>query len=147
VTRRYNLTHEFVEYIPDNISEGVVYISMEYGAVVHKCCCGCGNKVFTPLSPTDWHLTYDGVSVSLSPSVGNGNLPCRSHYWIRPSRVEWLPPITDEETRASRRIDAVRKARHDQLANTEVTQPALLPTTSKWRVVRWIRQRRQSDRP
>jgi len=34
-------------------------------------------------------LIFDGDTVSLYPSIGNWNFPCRSHYWIRYDHVEW----------------------------------------------------------
>jgi len=83
----------FSRLIPDSLSDGVLYISMDYGTVIHLCACGCGEKVITPLSPTDWQLLYDGEGVTLKPSIGNYNFPCRSHYWIRNSRVVWAPTL------------------------------------------------------
>ncbi|MFH9405198.1 DUF6527 family protein [Streptomyces sp. NPDC017638] len=62
---------------------------MPYRTCGHLCCCGCGEEVVTPLSPAQWSLTYDGESVSLTPSIGNWSLSCRSHYWIRAGRVHW----------------------------------------------------------
>ena len=32
-------------------------------------------------------VKYDGETVSLSPSIGNFQFPCKSHYWIRENRV------------------------------------------------------------
>jgi len=61
------LTHEFVEFIPDVLEEGTLYVSMEYATVVHKCCCGCGKDVVTPLSPTDWMLSFNGKTISPRP--------------------------------------------------------------------------------
>ncbi|MFC8536700.1 DUF6527 family protein [Streptomyces sp. NPDC057249] len=58
-------------------------MSISYRTCGHLCCCGCGNEVITPLSPTQWSLTYDGESASLAPSVGNWALRCQSLYWIR----------------------------------------------------------------
>jgi hypothetical protein len=46
-------THEFVEFIPDTIEEGKIYVSIAYATTVHKCACGCGKEVVTPFSPTD----------------------------------------------------------------------------------------------
>ncbi|MCY1307587.1 hypothetical protein D9M70_575170 [compost metagenome] len=63
----------------------MLYVSMEYGTVVHSC--GCGQEVVTPLTPTDWSLTYNGEAVSLWPSVGSWNLPCQSHYVIKGNKV------------------------------------------------------------
>lgn len=87
--RRLTLTHEFVEFVPEQLAEGVLYISPEFGTVAHRCFCGCGREVATPLSPTDWEVTFDGETVSLWPSIGNWGFPCKSHYWIKNNRVQW----------------------------------------------------------
>jgi hypothetical protein len=60
-------THRFVEYIPERPEPGMLYVSVPYATVVHRCGCGCGNKVVTPLSPFDWKLAFDGKSISLYP--------------------------------------------------------------------------------
>ncbi|MFA6715533.1 MAG: DUF6527 family protein [Victivallaceae bacterium] len=88
--KTYSLTHEFVKSIPDNLKDNRLYVSVEYGSVIHKCCCGCGQKVVIPLSPTDWQIKFDGDTISLYPSIGNWNFPCRSHYWIIDNKVMWL---------------------------------------------------------
>lgn len=88
------LSHEFVKTMPEKLEDGVVYISIEYATAIHKCCCGCGNEVVTPLSPTDWKLIYDGQTVSLYPSIGNWSFNCQSHYWITNDEVEWAPKWT-----------------------------------------------------
>jgi hypothetical protein len=80
--------------MPEKLEDGVVYISIEYATAIHKCCCGCGNEVVTPLSPTDWKLIYDGQTVSLYPSIGNWSFNCQSHYWITNDEVEWAPKWT-----------------------------------------------------
>jgi hypothetical protein len=96
---------EFVEFIPEEISEGVLYISMKYGTAVHKCCSGCGNDVVTPLSPTDWQLTFDGESISLFPSIGNWSFACRSHYWIKNNKIVWASLWTEKRIKAGRKKD------------------------------------------
>ena len=83
------IAHKFVEFIPEQIEEGVLYISIEYCTVVHKCICGCGNEVVTPLSPTGWELTFNGKTVSLSPSIGNWNFECKSHYFITRNNIRY----------------------------------------------------------
>jgi len=83
------INHEFVEFIPDIIKSDTIYISIPFATATHLCCCGCGLKVVTPISPCDWKLTFDGESISLHPSIGNLQFPCKSHYWIRDSRVVW----------------------------------------------------------
>jgi hypothetical protein len=72
---------EFIETFPPDLSDGVLYVSATYSTAAHLCCCGCGHEVITPLSRSQWVLTFDG-QVSLRPSIGNWALPCRSHYVI-----------------------------------------------------------------
>lgn len=103
------LSHKFVEFIPDALDEGVLYVSIAYGTAAHRCCCGCGREVVTPLSPTDWKLIFDGETVSLYPSIGNWNFPCRSHYWIRHNRVEWAEDWSDWQVEAAMAQDRVQK--------------------------------------
>lgn len=68
--------HEFVQFIPDVLDSEILYISIEYAAAMHLCLCGCEERVVTPLSPTDWRLTFDGESVLLHPSIGNWSFDC-----------------------------------------------------------------------
>ena len=91
--RRRKIRPEFVEIIPENLKPGVLYISIEYSTASHLCPCGCGQKVITPIRPDQWTLTWDGESASLSPSIGNWGFSCKSHYWIRESRIIWLSRI------------------------------------------------------
>jgi hypothetical protein len=90
------LAYDFVEYIPEVLSERKLYISITYATALHKCCCGCGREVVTPLSPTGWKLTFDGKSVSLYPSIGNWSLPCQSHYFVTNNKVVWAPRWTKQ---------------------------------------------------
>ncbi|MGL4410568.1 MAG: DUF6527 family protein [Bacteroidales bacterium] len=80
---------EFVEFIPDSLESGILYISMKYSVAVHLCACGCGKEVVTLFSPKDWKLYFDGDSVSLSPSIGNYEYPCKSHYFIKYNQIDW----------------------------------------------------------
>jgi hypothetical protein len=100
------LAYEFVDYIPEDIKERTLYVSLKYATVVHKCCCGCGREVVTPLSPTAWRVTFDGVSISLHPSIGSWSLPCQSHYWIERNVVRWAPPWSKAQIEAGRASEA-----------------------------------------
>lgn len=104
--RRMSFDHEFVEFVPPELEEGVLYVSVQYASVVHKCACGCGNKVVTPISPVGWQLLFDGKSVSLTPSIGNWQFPCRSHYWIKSNKVRWAETWTNEQIAAGRLREA-----------------------------------------
>jgi len=103
------LVHKFVEFIPENIEEGILYISIEYCTAVHKCVCGCGNEVVTPLSPTDWELTFNGKTVSLSPSIGNWNFECKSHYWIKKNNIHFARRWKNWEIEDGRKNDFEKK--------------------------------------
>lgn len=100
------LNHKFVDKIPDEIEEGTLYISIPYETAIHKCCCGCGNEVVTPLSPKQWSLTFDGESVTLYPSIGNWSLKCRSHYFIRRNAVVWAKTYDQERIRNVKKYDS-----------------------------------------
>ena len=103
------ITHKFVDLIPDELEDGVLFVSLEYATVAHRCCCGCGQEVVTPLSPTDWKLIFDGVSISLSPSIGNWSFACRSHYWIRSGKILWAEDWSEEKITFGRKTDKLEK--------------------------------------
>lgn len=69
------------------MEEGKVYISEKYDTSTHRCLCGCGERVVLPLnhngSTFGWNLIkeIDGA-ISFTPSVGNYQQPCNTHYII-----------------------------------------------------------------
>ena len=99
---KIKLKHEFVEFMPDELADDVIYVSVPYATVIHKCCCGCGNKVVTPLSPTDWTLLFNGETISLHPSIGNWNFKCKSHYWIQNNQVKWAKTWSEKKIELAR---------------------------------------------
>lgn len=101
--------YQFVEEIPEALLAGVLFVSTGYATAVHLCACGCGVKVVTPLAPSDWSITFNGVSVGLTPSIGNWSFPCRSHYWIRNGRVIWSTQWSEKKIQANRELDWRRK--------------------------------------
>jgi hypothetical protein len=147
--RHTRLEHRFVQHIPGAVDPGVLYISMDYGTAAHSCCCGCGEEVVTPFTPTDWKMTFDGETVTLSPSIGNWSLACRSHYVIKRGRVIEAGPWTDGQVEAERRRDRAAKARyygtaasHDDVADPETQPSAYSVPGGFWRRLwRWMRDR------
>lgn len=121
------LSFEFVDLLPPTLLEGVVYISIEHRTVVHLCCSGCGERVVNNLSPAGWKLTYDGETISLDPSIGNGALSCNSHYWIRRNKVVWYRPLTQSQTRASQSAD-----RHDAIGHYSESAALKRATHRSW---------------
>ncbi|WP_108425074.1 DUF6527 family protein [Flagellimonas amoyensis] len=97
---------KFLEQIPEKLEDGVLYISMEYGTVLHNCCCGCGSEVNTPLSPASWKMEYNGETVTLDPSIGNWSFPCKSHYWIKNNKVIWCKKWSQSEVNIHRKEEA-----------------------------------------
>jgi Family of unknown function (DUF6527) len=121
MTRIERFRHEFVQHIPEQLQEGVLYISIPYATAIHLCACGCGREVVTPLAPTDWTMTFDGETVSLSPSIGNWSSECQAHYWIRRGRVRWARWMSREEIERGRERDRRRKDRYARLRERETT--------------------------
>lgn len=85
-----NIKPEFVTQFPAVFEQGVLYISEEFETAGHLCCCGCGERVITPLNPAKWRLRKEGGIVSLAPSIGNWNYACKSHYFITKGQVPFL---------------------------------------------------------
>ncbi len=101
---------KFVEFIPEQLEVGVLYISRRYSTASHLCCCGCGLEVVTPLNSAKWRLTERAGSASLAPSVGNWSFPCKSHYWITGNHIRWaraMAPKMIAAVKARDRFDAV----------------------------------------
>lgn len=132
------LETKFVEFVPSELVEGILYISVQYGTVVHRCACGCGNKVVTPLTPTDWKMTYNGETVSLNPSVGSWNLPCKSHYWIEENEVVWAKHWSNEQIEAGR--GAEKLAKENYYGESVQESPLEEKEQSWWTQIRsWFR--------
>ncbi|WP_233619431.1 DUF6527 family protein [Citrobacter freundii] len=118
------LSHVFVDRFPELLKAGELYLAMEFSTAVHLCACGCGQKVFTPFSPTDWQMLFDGETISLKPSIGNWAFPCRSHYWVRSSAIVWAGDMTEEQIKMGRLQDRRAKARRElAVAENEFEAP------------------------
>lgn len=139
MSRLSSIRHEFAEFVPKELEEGVLYISIPYNTVVHRCACGCGSKITTPISPARWQLAYDGETVSLWPSVGNWSYPCQSHYWIRRDRIEWAARWSREKIEAGRERDRLAREKHYK-SRAEVTKtPTDRPAEPRQTLMRKLR--------
>jgi hypothetical protein len=103
--RQAVLQLQSVEFIPEQLEDGVLYVSQHYRTATHRCCCGCGSEVVTPLGRAHWTLKIVNSAVTLRPSIGNWSLPCRSHYLIRQGKVIWARDMSREEIEWGRRRD------------------------------------------
>ncbi|EON93682.1 hypothetical protein MARLIPOL_03225 [Marinobacter lipolyticus SM19] len=100
---------EYVHYMPKILENGVLYVSQEFNTAAHLCACGCGEKVRTPLTPTEWQLTNSEQGPSLKPSIGNWQLRCKSHYWIANGNILWASEWTSAEIEEGRKFEQLRR--------------------------------------
>lgn len=80
---------QVVHRVPEHLCPGILYVCFGCNVVAHLCACGCGEKVILPIDPNFWSVKYDGETVSVTPSIGNFQFPCKSHYWIKENKVIW----------------------------------------------------------
>lgn len=131
MTRATSIKHEFADFIPEDLERGTLYVSIRFATATHLCCCGCGNRVVTPIRPTDWKLIFDGKTISLDPSVGNWSFPCQSHYWIRNNRVDWAPQWSRQRIERGRQSD--QHAKQDYFGATLTSAEAGIKETNATR--------------
>lgn len=106
------ITLQRVKYLPRELAPGVLYVSEEFAVAGHLCACGCGSKVITPLGPAEWEFTERNGRPTLFPSIGNWQLPCRSHYVIGEGQIHWGDQWSDLQIAAGRRAEAQRRQAH-----------------------------------
>lgn len=88
------LTVKYFDEIPDELENGILYISEKYHVAIHLCACGCKEKTVTPInSHNSWQLikNSDGT-VTLDPSIGNFSWERPSyhaHYYIKYNKIQW----------------------------------------------------------
>jgi len=96
----------FVDIMPEKLENGIVYISEKFALAIHKCCCGeCGWETVMPFNlpncdsqaknPHAWEIILkktEGAEdiVSFTPSIGNFQYPCKSHYYITDNNIIWI---------------------------------------------------------
>lgn len=115
---------QYVHFMPNELNSGILYVSQEYGIAGHLCPCGCGNKIMTPLESTEWSFYEEKGEPTLYPSIGNWQLPCRSHYWINKGTIEGSYDWTDEQIEAGRKSeDEQRKRYYDKPQTKKKKQP------------------------
>ena len=98
-----------VRFLPKELKPGVLYVSEEFEIAAHLCACGCGTKIRTPLGATEWSVEETASGPSLSPSIGNWQEACQSHYWIEGGKVRWAPKWHEEQIADGRREEQERR--------------------------------------
>ncbi|WP_081159348.1 DUF6527 family protein [Ensifer aridi] len=135
------MRHKFVDAFPERLERGVLYVALDFATMSHLCACGCGTEVVTPLSPLDWRLTFDGVTITINPSIGNWSLPCRSHYVIKQGVIHWAGDWSDEQIAEGRRRDLL--AKRQEQAPSSSPNPIPAPATRRGilrRLRNWLKK-------
>jgi hypothetical protein len=76
MTHRVALKHQFVEFIPEDLAEDTLYISIRFATASHLCCCGCRKQGRHPVSANT--MEADFLTARPFPSVlqsGTGIFP------------------------------------------------------------------------
>ena len=131
---------EYVTQFPRTFEDGVLYISEEFETAGHMCCCGCGERVITPLNPAKWQIRKDGNKVSLSPSVGNWNYACQSHYWISRSKVIETKKFDARTIQAVQRRDRRDMERYIERTNATMTSPKMQKPSLWEKLTDWLKK-------
>jgi len=82
--RKESVTPEYIEFMPevDDMKENTIYISLKFSVTGHRCLCGCGSLTILPINNDGWNMTDNDNKLTFTPSVGNFQYPCKSHYII-----------------------------------------------------------------
>jgi len=132
----------FVDTIPNHLEDGVLYICERYKTASHKCCCGCGEEVVTPLTPVDWSVHKVEDMVSLKPSIGNWSFGCRSHYYIHNSRVIWAATFPQWKIDIVRKRDKADKKVYIKAINQQKskTLKIMVRISNLWEaIIHWLK--------
>lgn len=131
---------EYVDHLPDQLTEGVLYISEKFETTGHLCCCGCGEEVMNPLNKANWKLKKSGDKVSLYPSIGNWKYPCKSHYWIRNNQIIESPPISERGIEYVKQRDRIDKKIYAEEFNKAKQAPSYTNVASHLqKAINWLK--------
>jgi hypothetical protein len=109
MTRVERLEARIVTAAPDQLEDGILYVSPEDRVALHACCCGCGEEVVTPIGNTEYSIDLTERGVSIWPSIGNHDYPCSSHYIIERGWVIWAGSMSRRAIEAGRAHDRLLK--------------------------------------
>ncbi|WCO01319.1 DUF6527 family protein [Psychroserpens ponticola] len=121
-----------VHFLPKELKDGFLYVSEEFGIAGHLCPCGCKNKIITPLDPSEWSFEETNNKPTLYPSIGNWQLPCRSHYWITDGIIEWSYDWSEEEIIAGREAEERKRTEYFKGFESKQTKKSIFRRILDW---------------
>jgi len=121
-----------VHFLPTKLESGVLYVSKEFGIAGHLCPCGCGNKIMTPLGPTDWSLAEVKGKPTLYPSIGSWQLPCKSHYWISEGKIKWSYQWSEDQIIEGRINDENRRKLYFENLDKKNKKKSIFSSLLRW---------------
>jgi hypothetical protein len=80
----------FIETIPDILEENKIYISEQNKVSIHLCLCGCKTEVVLIIGYPHWNHFIKNDKLTIVPSIGNFQIPCKSHYVITNNKANIL---------------------------------------------------------
>lgn len=130
----YNMQLEHVEYMPKELKPWTLYVSKRFNVAAHLCPCGCSSKVVTPIGPCEWSYSEKNGKPTLYPSIGNWQIPCKSHYWITNGEIKWADQWTEQQIKAG--YERERQQREEYYR-----EKTLQLKKSLWQVfVEWVKR-------
>jgi len=86
-----------------NTEKNVLYVCESGNLSWHICPCDqtdmikekCPGRIVRTRLDSDWTFTFDGDIPTISPSISNVSLPCKSHYVLTAGELRFLPPTPD----------------------------------------------------
>jgi len=131
---------EKVDVMPPVLESGIVYFSEEFEIAIHLCACECGAKITTPIGFTEWSITETPTGPTLYPSIGNWQLPCKSHYFIRQGEVVWAASWSHDQILAGREEEIRRRATYYESRQPQRSWISRLWNTIVHKVRGWLRR-------
>jgi hypothetical protein len=79
---------------PINNTITVVRKNDTYSWAKFKCPCGCHKNITLSLTPNikpNWDIKFNNDNkVTLSPSINLTDFPCKSHFFIKNNKINWV---------------------------------------------------------
>ena len=86
----------------------------------------------TPLDPSEWSFKETNNKPTLYPSIGNWQIPCKSHYWITDGIIEWSYEWSEEEIIAGRNAEERKRKVYYKDLQSKQTKKSIFKRIIDW---------------